>query len=100
MDKPKKYEERLMAALGFDEDDLDANQSGHFSAGQHVRLTAEQRRIAAFIAADVLVMLAWVGAAQFFWVAAATLPLLIYFIMPVLARGDANVRLQAVPALA
>ena len=49
MEKPKKYEDRLMAALDFDEDDLDANQAGHFSAAQRAQFAAKQRRIAAFI---------------------------------------------------
>ncbi len=85
MEKPKKYEERLMDTLGFDEDDLDANQSGHFSAAQRTKFAAEQRRIATFIAADLLVGAAWIGAAQFFWLAAATLPLLFYILMPLFA---------------
>ena len=38
MDKPKKYEEHLMDALGFDEGDLAANQAGEFSKRQTARL--------------------------------------------------------------
>ncbi len=85
MEKPKKYEDRLMGTLGFDEDDLDANQSGHFSSAQRAQFAAEQRRIATFIAADLLVGAAWIGAARFFWIAAATLPLLLYILMPLFA---------------
>ena len=42
MDKPKKYEERLMAALDFDEADLEANQVGQFSQRQIKRLNANR----------------------------------------------------------
>lgn len=42
MGKPKKYEERLMEALAFDEDDLAANQAGELSSRQVARLNREQ----------------------------------------------------------
>ena len=42
MDKPKKYEDLLMAALNFTEADLEANQAGALSARQVAAL--EQRR--------------------------------------------------------
>ncbi len=38
MGKPKKYEEHLMDALGFDEDDLAANQSGALTQRQMLTL--------------------------------------------------------------
>jgi hypothetical protein len=37
-EKPKKYEERLMSTFAFDEDDLAANQAGHLSQKQAIRL--------------------------------------------------------------
>jgi hypothetical protein len=40
-EKPKKYEERLMATFAFDEDDLEANQAGYFSAQQRDRFQAK-----------------------------------------------------------
>lgn len=41
MEKPKKYEDLLMDALAFDEDDVAANRTGHFSNGQHARLRSQ-----------------------------------------------------------
>ena len=43
MGKPKKYEERLMDAFAFDEDDLEANQAGAFSRQQIARLNRDRR---------------------------------------------------------
>jgi len=37
-EKSKKYEERLMAAFAFDEDDLEANEAGQLSQNQIIRL--------------------------------------------------------------
>lgn len=41
-EKPKKYEERLMIAFAFDEDDLEANRSGYLSQDQFIRLKKSQ----------------------------------------------------------
>ena len=43
-EKPKKYEERLMESIGFDEDDLDANKAGHFTQKQIDKLAAAQKK--------------------------------------------------------
>lgn len=43
-EKPKKYEDRLMDAFAFDEDDLDANQAGQFSQAQIASLKAARNR--------------------------------------------------------
>ena len=45
LEKPKKYEERLMSAFAFDEDDLEANQAGHLSAHQAASLTTAQKKM-------------------------------------------------------
>ena len=82
MGKPKKYEERLMQALGYDEDDLEANRAGHFSEAQRTQFAAEQRQswlVAAFV---ILLFLGWIGAAQINSTAAASLPL-IFLLLPV-----------------
>ena len=44
MEKPKKHEERLMAVLAFDEDDLEANRTGHFSQQQVARFRSKRKK--------------------------------------------------------
>ena len=77
MEKPKKYEERLMDALAFDEDDLDANQAGHFSPEQRARFIGEQRKIAVFAGFFTLLLALWIGATR---LNAAAAPALFVFI--------------------
>lgn len=43
MEKPKKYEDRLMEALAFDEGDVEANRAGYFSEAQKARLNRDRR---------------------------------------------------------
>jgi hypothetical protein len=43
-EKPKKYEERLMESIGFDEDDLEANRAGHFTQKQIDKFAAAQKK--------------------------------------------------------
>lgn len=83
MGKPKKYEERLMDALAFDEDDLDANAAGHFSEAQREDFAAEQRRLALFIAGDTLIVAAWLILTRFGGFIGATLPLVL-IVLPIL----------------
>lgn len=48
-DKVKKYEDRIMDVFAFDENDLEANQAGHLSQQQMVRLKkARNRAISTF----------------------------------------------------
>lgn len=43
-EKPKKYEERLMIAFAFDEDDLEANEKGYLSQDQFGQLQAKYKK--------------------------------------------------------
>ena len=55
MEKHKKYEERLMDALRFDEDDLEANEAGYLSERQLKRL--KSMRTSAALALIILALL-------------------------------------------
>ncbi len=66
MEKPKKYEDRLMDVLAFDDDDLDANRLGHLSTRQQAKFAGEQWRIGAFMIALVLSFIGWIAAGSYF----------------------------------
>lgn len=68
MDKPKKYEDLLMAALNFTEADLEANQAGELSARQIAAL--EKRRGLMFMG----VFVSMVVMALFFLIASVMQP--------------------------
>ncbi len=50
MEKPKKYEDLLMSAFHFEEQDLEANQAGKFTDWQRNRLRGDSRRSSALLA--------------------------------------------------
>lgn len=81
MGKPKKYEERLMEALAFDEDDLAANQAGEFSSRQVARLNREQFSTglggALVLVFGIIIVSLVMGAVNF---ALMTLPILVILI--------------------
>lgn len=81
MGKPKKYEERLMEALAFDEDDLAANQAGEFSGRQIARLNRDRRSLALGVAIILLVgffaMMLALGAVDFAFLTPAILVILV-----------------------
>ncbi|MBI1257618.1 MAG: hypothetical protein GC204_09120 [Chloroflexi bacterium] len=85
MDKPKKYEERIMAALNFDEDDLAANAAGSLSQAQRADLDAEQRRSALVVIFIVLPMIAWLGIGLYFGGLAAASLLILAILAPIFA---------------
>jgi hypothetical protein len=63
MDKPKKHEDVLMAAIGFDEDDLEPNRAGRLSDRQTAKLKRERGNdsfsfVAWLVAALVLMLIA------------------------------------------
>ncbi|MBN8638752.1 MAG: hypothetical protein J0M07_25785 [Anaerolineae bacterium] len=94
--KIKKYEEVLMAALDFDEDDLAANERGSYSERQIATLhhqRSRQLRRTVLMCAVVIVMAAFVA---FVWPLAAIpmlLLVLLFLLMATLNGGQALRRL-------
>lgn len=76
-EKVKKYEDRVMDVFAFDEDDFEANQAGHLSQKQQVRLKAARNRaISAFALVSMLLgFLAFVFIAAGFQTSNILLPL-------------------------
>jgi hypothetical protein len=60
MDKPKKHEDVLRAALGFDEDDLAANREGRLSDRQTAKFKRDQRKYTIATAVTALLALMFV----------------------------------------
>lgn len=79
--KPKKYEERLMSAFAFDDDDLEANAAGKLTRRQIARLNREQLSYGlggAFVLLLGIVTVTFVAGAVNF--AMMTLPVLVILI--------------------
>ncbi len=75
MDKPKKYEDRLMDVLGFDEDDLAVNQAGNITASQLEALRNGYHKWAARLLLVLVIALAY----------------LFIFVLPAVASPDASI---------